>query len=208
MADPTFVRTVLAGLAPSPVVQPVTVSGLFQSLPGPVACRAAGCKLSPSPRRRRVRLPVTAISTQRTRLTNFGTAAPSAQQVPFQISELLLAGQSESLRPGQQAEVLSEHGPAVGAQLAQLSVAGDKSFTLTARNGQHPRHHRLQRRIPGQGHPDPDQRQADRSPGAAQHSSPVSLAKAPTTIYVPVQARASGEFKVGIILPRPPAAWS
>ncbi len=51
VADPTFVRTVLAGLAQSPVVQAVTVSGLFQSLPAPVACRSEGCKLSAPPGR-------------------------------------------------------------------------------------------------------------------------------------------------------------
>ena len=203
VADPTFVRTVLAGLAQSPVVQAVTVSGLFQSLPGPVACRAAGCKLSPSPRAGGSGLPVTAISTQRTRLTNFGTAAPSAQQVRFQISELLLAGQSESLRPGQQAKVVQRTGQAIGAQLAQLSVAGDKSFTLTARNGSIPVTIASNAGYPVQGTLTLTSDKLTFSGGSAHHSLPVSLAKSTNNYYVPVQARASGEFKVGIILTSP-----
>jgi hypothetical protein len=203
VADPTFVRTVLAGLAQSPVVQAVTVSGLFQSLPGPVACRSQGCKLSPSPRAAGAGLPVTAISTQRTRLTNFGTAAPSAQQVRFQISELLLAGQSEILHPGQQAKVVQRTGLAIGAQLAQLSVAGDKSFTLTARNGSIPVTIASNAGYPVQGTLTVTSDKLTFSGGATHHSLPVSLAKNTNNYYVPVQARASGEFKVGITLTSP-----
>ncbi|MDQ1361652.1 MAG: hypothetical protein QOJ44_2029, partial [Acidimicrobiaceae bacterium] len=203
VADPTFVRTLLAGLAQNPVVQAVTVSGLFQSLPGPVACRTQGCKLSASAKTAGAGLPVTAISTQRTRLTNFGAAAPSAQQVRFQISELLLAGQSEILRPGQQAQVVQRSGTAIGAQLGQLSVAGDKSFTLTARNGNIPVTIASNAAYPVKGTLTLTSDKLTFSGGATHHSLSVSLGKSTNNYYVPVQARASGEFKVGITLTSP-----
>ena len=68
-------------------------SGLFQSLPGPVACRSQGCKLSPSPRAAGAGLPVTAIRTQRTpgqRLRVRRPVGPAASRV--QIGDLVLAG--------------------------------------------------------------------------------------------------------------------
>ncbi|HEX4220385.1 MAG TPA: hypothetical protein VHZ02_18570, partial [Acidimicrobiales bacterium] len=94
-ANPTFVKTLLGGLtAQNPVVQAVTVSGLFQALGAPVACRAQGCKLAGAPKAG-AGLPVTAISTQRNRLASFAAAAPSAPAIA-PISDLLLSGQSET----------------------------------------------------------------------------------------------------------------
>ena len=137
-ANPAFVKTLLAGLsAQNPVVQAVTVNGLFQTLGAPVACRGQGCKLASTPRTGSG-LPVTAISSQRNRLDSFTNAAPTAHTTISQISNLLLSAQSETLGSAQQARIVSRTGSALSAQLGQLSVTGDKSFTLTARNGNIP----------------------------------------------------------------------
>ena len=203
-ANPIFVKTLLGELtAQNPVVQAVTVSGLFQALAAPVTCRAQGCKLAAVPRSSGAGLPVTAISTQRSRLDSFSAAAPSAHSAIGQIGNLLLAGQSETLRSAQQATVVSRTGSALGAQLGQLSVAGDTSFTLTARNGSIPVTIASNAGYPVKGTLTLTSDKLTFADGTSRYSELVPLAKSTNNFYVPVQARASGEFKVGITLTSP-----
>jgi hypothetical protein len=203
-ANPIFVKTLLGELsAQNPVVQAVTVSGLFQALAAPVSCRAQGCKLAAVPRSSGVGLPVTAISTQRSRLDSFAAAAPSAHSAIGQIGNLLLSGQSETLRSAQQATVVNRTGSALGAQLGQLSVAGDTSFTLTARNGSIPVTIASNAGYPVKGTLTLTSDKLTFADGTSRYSEAVPLAKSTNNFYVPVQARASGEFKVGITLTSP-----
>ncbi len=201
-ANPTFVKTLLGGLtAQNPVVQPVTVSGLFQALGTPVACRAQGCKLAGGPKAGGG-LPVTAISTQRNRLDSFSAAAPSAPAIG-PISNLLLSAQSETLGPAQQSRIVSRTGSALGAQLGQLSVAGDKSFTLTARNGNIPVTLGSNAGYPVKGVLTLTSDRLTFPGGTSRYSESVLLNKSTNNRYVPVQARASGEFKVSVTLTSP-----
>ena len=128
--DPAFVDALLGSLAESPIVDPVTTAALFDRLPT-ASCRN-GCRLAPAGGPGG--LPVAAIRTQRQRLDGFDEAARSARTVSTGLGDVVLAGESETLRPGQQAEVLENAGAAVDAQLAQLVVAGDP-VTLTSTQG-------------------------------------------------------------------------
>jgi len=128
--DPAFVDALLGSLADSPIVEPVTTSDLFANLP--VASCRNGCRLGPAGGPGG--LPVAAIHSQRLRLDGFDAAAPSARTESTGLGDVVLAGESETLRPGQQAEVLQNAGAAVDAQLAQLVVAGDP-VTLTSARG-------------------------------------------------------------------------
>jgi hypothetical protein len=200
-ANPVFVKTLLGGLtAQNPVVQAVTVSGLFQALGAPVTCRTQGCKLAGAPRGG---LPVTAISSQRNRLDSFTAAAPSAHTAISQISNLLLSAQSETLGSPQQARIVSRTGSALSAQLGQLSVTGDKSFTLTARNGNIPVTIGSNAGYPVKGVLTLTSDKLTFPGGASRYSESVLLNKSTNNRYVPVQARASGEFKVTVTLTAP-----
>ncbi|HWF21153.1 MAG TPA: DUF6049 family protein [Acidimicrobiales bacterium] len=204
-ADPAFVKTLLGGLAAqNPVVQAVTVTGLFQALGAPVACRAQGCKLAAAPQSGGG-LPVTAISNQRNRLDSFSKAATaqSAQAPISQISNLLLSAQSETLGSAQQARIVSRTASALNAQLGQLSVAGDKSFTLTARNGNIPVTIGSTAGYPVKGVLTLTSDRLTFPGGTSRYSEPVLLNKSTNNRYVPVQARASGEFKVTVTLTSP-----
>ena len=201
-ANPIFVKTLLAGLtAQNPVVQAVTVSELFQALGSPVACRTQGCKLAAAPRAGG--LPVTAISSQRSRLDSFTAAVPPGQVAISQISNLLLSAQSETLGSPQQARIVSRTGSALNAQLGQLSVTGDKSFTLTARNGSIPVTIGSNAGYPVKGVLTLTSDKLTFPGGSTHYSESVLLNKSTNNRYVPVQARASGEFKVTVTLTSP-----
>jgi hypothetical protein len=128
--DPAFVDALLGSLADSPIVEAVTTAALFDKLPT-ASCRN-GCRLAPAGGPGG--LPVAAIRAQRLRLDDFDAAARSARTVSTGLGDVVLGGESETLRPGQQAEVLKNAGAAMDAQLAQLVVAGDP-VTLTSAQG-------------------------------------------------------------------------
>ena len=131
-ADPAFVDALLDSLTSNPIIEGVTTSQLFTTLPVVTACRT-GCRLTGAAAGGG--LPVAAIRQQRARVDGFASAAASARSVADQLGDLVLAGESESLRPAQQADVLDNTGRAVDAQLGQLSVGGDRTVTLTSQQG-------------------------------------------------------------------------
>jgi hypothetical protein len=134
--DPTFVGTLLDALDQNPIIQAVTTTDLFAKLPAS-PCRGE-CRTVASPGGSG--LPVAAIRAQRHRVAALGTAASTAaaQRITTQLGDLVLAGQSERLRPAGQAGVLRNVGLAVDAQLDQLQVAGDQAITLTSQKGRVP----------------------------------------------------------------------
>jgi hypothetical protein len=127
VADPTFVTALLGALAGNPIVQPVTASGLFDTVGAPTACHD-GCRLLGGPG---AGLPVAAIRLQRQRINGFASAAPSAHDLSGDLGDLVLTGESELLRPGVQTRVLDNAGSALDAQLTQFAV-GDQTITLTS----------------------------------------------------------------------------
>jgi hypothetical protein len=198
--DPTFVGTLLGALTDNPVVEPVTTSALFATLPTSTcrtACRSeagAGGAV----------LPAAAIRTQRQRIGGLvgATSTPPARAVTTQLGDLVLAGESERLRPSQQADVLHNTDLAVNAQLGQLQVAGDQSITLTSQRG----------RVPVtivSDAPYPVTATltltSDKLLFPDGQSLRVTVFPSPHTnpFYFNVQTRASGLFKVGVTLYSP-----
>jgi hypothetical protein len=127
VADPTFVTALLGALAGNPILQPVTASGLFDTVGAPTSCHD-GCRLLGGPGSG---LPVAAIRLQRQRVTGFASAAPSAHALSEDLNDLVLTGESELLRPAAQTRVLDNAGSALDAQLTQFAV-GDQTITLTS----------------------------------------------------------------------------
>ncbi len=130
--DPTFVATLLAALQNNPMVEPVTLSTLFGLFTSTASCRGA-CRTAGSGTNGG--LPVTAIRTERQRIGGFATAAIGAKSLVQELGDLVLAGETELLRPAEQAAVLANTADALDAQLGQLVVAGDRTVTLTSQQG-------------------------------------------------------------------------
>ena len=132
--DPAFVGALLGSLNGNPLVQPVTTAQLFALFPNPATCRS-GCRLRSGGSGG---LPVAAISAQRIRVNGFAVSAVGAHTIALQLSDLVLAGETDTLRPAQQSAVVANAGAAVDAQFGQLAVEGDQSVTLTSHSGQVP----------------------------------------------------------------------
>jgi Family of unknown function (DUF6049) len=131
-ANPAFVDALLGSLAESPIVQAVTTAQLFTTLSTPAGCRN-GCRLIPPTGGSG--LPAKAIRAQRLRIDEFASAAIGVRDLTTQLGDLVLAGESEVLRPGQQSGVLHNAASAVDAQLGQLVIAGDRTITFTSQQG-------------------------------------------------------------------------
>jgi hypothetical protein len=132
--NPVFVDTLLGALTDNPIIQPVTVSQLFSTIPAVTSCHS-GCRLTGAAGVGG--LPVAAIRHQRQQIAGFASAATgaTARALATQMSNVVLSGESETLRPAQQSAVLRNAGLAVAAQLGQLTVSGDRTVTLTSQQG-------------------------------------------------------------------------
>lgn len=134
--DPAFVSTLLGALDGNPVLEPVKTTDLFSTLPLSAChneCRTLASSGGGG-------LPAAAIRAERQRVTGLATATSTAtaRGVTTQLGDLVLAGESEHLHPAQQSAVLRNAGAAVGAQLGQLQVSGDRTVTLTSQRGRVP----------------------------------------------------------------------
>ena len=132
--DPAFVGALLGSLDGNPVVQPVTTAQLFALFPNPATCRS-GCRLRSGGGSG---LPAASISAQRIRVNGFAVSAVGAHALALQLSDLVLGGETETLRPSQQSAVVANAGAAIDAQFGQLAVEGGQSVTLTSHSGQVP----------------------------------------------------------------------
>ena len=133
--DAAFLSTLLDGLASSPILDPVTLDGLFalgtQASP-PLARRLAPGAGSPGP------LPARAIERARARLNAFSSMLDQPGPVVEPISDLVLASQSRLLRPDAQQRYVAYADSAIAADLSQMQFAPDRTVTLTSRSGRIP----------------------------------------------------------------------
>jgi len=122
--DPAFVDTLLAGLGSNPVLQPVTLGTLFDTVPAVPggALRRSG----PDPST----LPVRAVRSTRDEIAAFATAV-SDPSVPRGLSDLLLAAESDLLRPARQAAGVAGAAAALHTELGRVSINPD-SIRLTS----------------------------------------------------------------------------
>jgi hypothetical protein len=201
-ANPSFVDALLGALAVNPIIEPVTTTALFGTFAGPATCRS-GCRLLSS--NGGSGLPVTAIRTQRQRIDGFSSATtgPSARSVGSQLGDLVLAGESEALRPSQQAGVLENTASALDAQLAQLQVAGDRTITLTSQQGTLPITIVSNTSYPVSAVVTLTSDKLLFPNGTTQWTQRVSLQLPNNVVDVKVRARASGLFKVDVVLRSP-----
>ena len=204
-ASPAFVSTLLAALGGSPLLDPVTVDGLFAAVPASTSCHL-DCRLVAGGS---TSLPAGAIVDQRRRINAFFSAAqgPAGRTVTVELSDLVLAGQSDLLRPAAQASVVAAAGRAIDAQLQHVVVQAGPTVTLTSQQGSLPvtvtssAPYAVKATLtlssdkllfPG---------------GTTQWTRPgtVTLLPAPHTnvISVPVRTRGSGLFPVDVVLRSP-----
>ena len=135
-ADSRFLDALLAGLASNPGVAPVTLAQFFAQVPagghddeptvrhlapgsgtGPVVAKAVAQRVAAS----------------RIRSGAFDSAVRGTPSVLAQLNDLLLAAESDELSTSRQARGLAIYQACLGAQLAQVQLATDRSITLTAR---------------------------------------------------------------------------
>lgn len=134
--DPTFLNPVLAALASSPLVTPVTVAEMFalgsQGNSPQVVRRLAGTSSSDS------RLPVAQLRSARTKLAGFGSVVGTEASRFSELGDLLLVAESSDLRPSSQVGYLNFLAGSIKAQLDKVSLTPDRAITLTSRNGRIP----------------------------------------------------------------------
>ncbi|MHB1710158.1 MAG: DUF6049 family protein [Acidimicrobiales bacterium] len=202
--DPSLITTLLGDLANSPITEAVTTQGLFQALPNPAPCRG-GCRLvsagQPSPSHGSG-LPVGAIRHRRSQIADFASAispaSPYARTLPSQLGDLVLASESENLKPSQQTAILHSIGTAIRAQLDQVSIAGNQMLTLTSSHVQIPISIESKAPYPIDGTLVLSSGDLFFSNGTRRLSIPDTLTTAINNRYISVKTRTSGEFKLVI----------
>ncbi len=201
--DASFVDALLASLASNPIVEPVTAATLFGLLPT-ASCRTT-CRLTGSSGGD---LPAAAIRTQRVRTSEFASAAagPTARTTVGELSDLVLAGESENLRPGQQSAVVANAAAALDAQLGQLGVAGDRTVTLTSQRGTVPITIVSTAPYPVTATMTLTSDKLLFATGTTQWSQTVLLAHPTNAFYITVRTRTSGVFRVDVTLRSPGGA--
>jgi hypothetical protein len=121
---PAFADTLLAGLTANPVLEPATLTAVFGAVP---ALRSTTLRrATPDPST----LPARAIRAARGQIDAFTTAV-SDPAVPRGLSDLLLTAESGLLRPARQAAGVGEAVAALHAELGRVSITAD-SIRLTS----------------------------------------------------------------------------
>ena len=199
--DPSFVDALLTALTANPIIQPVTVDTVFSTV-GTMACRTT---CHPTPATGGATLPVASIRAQRQRVDSFAVAAPAARTVTAQLGDLILAGESDALRPAQQSAVLRNGGRALDAQLSQFAVAGDRTITLTSQQGTLPVDVVSSAPYPVSASLTVTSDKLLFPNGSTQWTKPGTVQVRPGTniVEVPFTARTSGQFTVDVIVRSP-----
>jgi hypothetical protein len=202
--DPAFVNALLDALTANPIIESVTTTELFDTFPATTNCRDSGCRLLAGGGTGG--LPTAAIRTQRMRVDGFATAAPTARSLIGPLGDLVLAGESDLLRPAQQSAVLRNTKLAVDAQLGQLTVASGQSITLTSQQGTLPIDIESSAPYPVSATLTVTSDKllfANGSTGWTQPTTVVPGHGHTDVVYVKVRARTSGVFTVDVTLHAP-----
>lgn len=204
--SPAFTDTLLDALDSSPLLAPVTLAGLFAAVPASTSCHA-DCRLTFGSAG--TALPSASIANERRRVNALSSAVVgvAGRTLIAQISDLVLAGQSDLLRPAEQSSVEAAAGRAIDAQLQHVVVAGGPTLTLTAQQSTLPV--TVASSAPYDVHATLTL-SSDKllfPNGTTQWTRPgvVTLLPAPHTnvIDVPVRSRGSGIFTVDVVLRTP-----
>lgn len=204
--NPTLVATLLRALGSSQILKAVTVSAAFHSFAGPVSC-AGGCRLASSPNSSTP--PPVGIRAQRARIASLGSAigrgSPAVRSVTTELGDLVLASEAEGLKPNERATLLANARAALESQAHQIALAGASTVTLAARQGQIPVTIDKASGIPGPvtGILTLTSDRLVFANGQGRISLPETLNRPTNNFEINVQARTSGEFKLGVSFEAP-----
>ena len=132
--------------------------------------------------------------------------APTARSLSATLGDLVLTGESDLLRPAQQAAVLHNTRSALNAQLAQLEVASGQSLTLTSQQGRLPIDIVSSAPYPVRATLTVTSDKLLFANGTTGWTQPTSVMPGHShtnVVYVNVRARTSGVFTVAITLDSP-----
>lgn len=218
----TFSRIVLDGLASDPLVNPVSVSGLFAKVPAAVASDGATATRSlvaggATARVSDVNALSRAVHTIQGQLGAYQDLAPSARSVIDSVEQELLSVESADLSRGQRSRLVSRLKAALHHKLDQVQLPTNISITLTSRQGAIPvtivnnsnqkAHVRLE--LTSQKLAFDSFKPADgfcASQGPTAERCQLTLPREALTLRIPVEARASGVFGLSISLQTPDGA--
>jgi hypothetical protein len=204
--SPAFADALLDALDGNPLLAPVTLAGLFAAVPASNSCHA-DCRLTPGSTG--TALPSASIANERRRVNALSSAVVgvAGHTLIAQISDLVLAGQSDLLRPAEQLSVEAAAGRAIDAQIQHVVVAGGPTLTLTAQRSTLPVTVASSAPYDVQATLTLSSDKLLFPNGTTQWTRPgvVTLLPAPHTnvIDVPVRSRGSGIFTVDVVLRTP-----
>ena len=138
-----FLEPFLEGLARSPVLDAVTLDGLFDDVPAATSGRSGGrsrplVRTLPTRPDSAPSLPASAIEAARRRLDAFGAILEPGEPVFERMHRTLLVAQSADLRTSQRQQYLRGVGEQISAELGRIVGPSNRSITLTARRGRVP----------------------------------------------------------------------
>jgi hypothetical protein len=136
-ASSAFLNAALTGLGQSPIVQPLTLASLEASIPA-VGTNGAPAVRQLNAQSPEARVPVASFRSAQRRLNSFSTVVGNDPRPLAPMDDVLLAGQSSDLRPSEQSRYMSGVQDQITGELAKLTLAQDRTFTLTSRTGRIP----------------------------------------------------------------------
>jgi hypothetical protein len=136
-SNSAFLTAALDGLAQSPIVQPLTLASLDANVPtagsgGAPAVRQLGTQSDEA------RVPVAALRSAQRRLGSFSAVVGNDPRLLGEMGDMLLVGQSSDLRTSEQTRYMSGVQDQIDTQLGKLTLAQDRTITLTSRTGRIP----------------------------------------------------------------------
>jgi hypothetical protein len=200
-----FLEPFLDGLARSPLLEAVTLDGLFDDVPQATSGRSGG-RTRPLVRSLPARpdaggaLPASAIEAVRRRLDAFSAILEPGEPVFERMQRTLLVAQSADLRASQRQEYLRGVGDQITAELDGIVGPSNRSITLTARRGRVPITVRKDVSYPVRlvVRVDSDQLRV-----VGSRVRQLELTRRNTTELFTVQARTSGAFPLRVTLESP-----
>ncbi len=139
-----FVETLLVGLETSPILEDVTIDGLFERVAP--ATTGTGSRVAPLVRRIAPpppgtvapSLPASTIGQARRRVDAFASAVEATNPVLDRLDRTLLVSQSADLRSRDRLRYLEGVQQQVRAEISRIAMPQNRSITLTAREGEIP----------------------------------------------------------------------
>ncbi|MHB1503172.1 MAG: DUF6049 family protein [Acidimicrobiales bacterium] len=194
--DPALVKDVLAGLATSPVIEPVTLATLFATVPAEVSGAPLVHQLAPAPA---PSIPARAIRQARSREEAFASASGSTAPVQS-LDDLILEDECDELTVPEQLDGLARFAAALRAQLSLLSLTSDRTILVTASTARIPVTILSRSPYPVTG---VLRVSSDKLLFPHGNTRRVTIDRRTNAVYMTVQARATGDFPINVSLSSP-----